>query len=467
MPLAAHSHWTITFFAVALALLALAEGLMVAGIGYPATDLAAPESLAVVHLVVIGWLSLAMAGALLQFVPVLVSRPLAFAPLALPVLVTIVVGLAALVAGFSVLAGWTDWTLDLIPVAGLLIIAGFTLLALMLAGTMGGAGLVQPFGRFVAVGLASLVAALASGTAFAAIFAGRADWLAAAGLLPEGTRFHALLGLGGWLGLTAFGVGYRLFAMFLLSPDPPRRRMAAVLACGAIGLLAAGAGLATLGAGLDPGDLVEAAAVGALALAALLHGRDLVMLYRVRHRKGLEINMRASIGAVAALGIGAALLPPAVIFGASERLVAALVFLLVFGWLSGLTLAQLVKIVSFMTWLEAYGGQIGRRRVPQVGTLVAMPRTAVWLALHFAGVVAGTLALAIGAAGSFRLAILACLAGTAGLAVEFVRIRRLCEIEPSLRPPDDAHPRILLRPRPPGRTDNAPITAPRRVDGQP
>lgn len=467
MPAAAHSHWTITFFAVALALLALAEGLMVAGIGYPTADLAAPESLVVVHFFVIGWLSLAMAGALLQFVPVLVSRPLAFAPLALPALATVLVGLAILAAGFSVLAGWTDWTLDLMPVAGLLITAGFTALALMLAGTMGGAGLVQPFGRFVTVGLASLVAALVSGTAFAAIFAGRADWLAAIGLLPSGTLFHALLGLGGWLGLTSLGVGYRLFAMFLLSPDPPRRHMDAVLTCGAIALLVAAGSLAALAAGIDPGDPLAIAAVSALALAALAHCGDVALLYRARHRRGLEINMRASIGALAALGIGAALLPPAVIFGASERLVAALVFLLVFGWLSGLTLAQLVKIVSFMTWLEAYGGQIGRRKVPQVGSLVAMPRTAIWLAFHFAGVAAGAVALAWGAAAWFRLAMLACLVGTAGLAAEIVRIRRLCEIEPSLRPPDDARPRILLPPRPPGRTDNAPLTAPRRIDGQP
>ena len=65
-----------TYFAMALAWLLAALALMVAGIGYPATDLAAPDTLVLVHAVSVGWLSLAMCGALFQFVPVLVSKPL-------------------------------------------------------------------------------------------------------------------------------------------------------------------------------------------------------------------------------------------------------------------------------------------------------------------------------------------------------------------------------------------------------
>lgn len=459
MPVATLSRWTMAFFAAALLMLAVAEAFMVAGIGYPAAGLLAPESLIVVHVVVIGWLSLAMAGALLQFVPVLVLHPLVFSQFALPALSVLTGGLILLVAGFSTLAGWTTWSLDLLPLGGLLLAAGFAMLVIILGATVVVGGFGQPFARFVLLGLICLSGTVASGLAFTFVLAGRSDWLASANLLPAGVPFHALLGVGGWLGVTAFGVAYRLFSMFLLAPDPSRRRVLAVLVTAAAALLAIGVGLAALLAGLEPGDLLLMLAVSGLAVAAALHGRDIFTLYRARHRKGLEINMRSSIGATAALMLGMALLPPAVIFGAAESVVVALAFLLVFGWLSGLTLAQLVKIVSFMTWLEAYGELIGRVRTPQVSDLVPMPRTAAWLVLHFAGVAAGALALAAGAAGTFRLAMLVCLAGTIGLIAELVRVRRLCQVEPVRRPPADARPRIFLPPRSHRRQADGPFPA--------
>ena len=96
MPKATLSRWTMTYFAVALVFLIGAEAMMAAGIGYPAADIADPVTLIVVHLVAIGWLSLTMAGALLQFLPVLLVRPLAAPRLALPALVLVGGGLVAL-----------------------------------------------------------------------------------------------------------------------------------------------------------------------------------------------------------------------------------------------------------------------------------------------------------------------------------------------------------------------------------
>ena len=58
------SRWTMSYFATALAWLFVALALMVAGLGYPATHLASPDTLVLVHVVCIGWLSLAMGGAL-------------------------------------------------------------------------------------------------------------------------------------------------------------------------------------------------------------------------------------------------------------------------------------------------------------------------------------------------------------------------------------------------------------------
>ena len=87
------SRWTMTYFAMALAWLFVALALMAAGIGYPSAGIISPDTLVLVHVISIGWLSLAMCGALFQFVPVLVAKPLFSEKLALPALALLTAGL--------------------------------------------------------------------------------------------------------------------------------------------------------------------------------------------------------------------------------------------------------------------------------------------------------------------------------------------------------------------------------------
>ena len=443
MPMASLSRWTMSYFAAALAFLLAAEAFAVTGIGFPAAGLTEPATLVLVHLVAIGWLSLAMAGALLQFVPVLVSRPLAFPRLALPALFALITGLILLCAGFATLASWIEAPLGLLPLGAAFLLTGFSLLGLMLVATLLSARPIALFARFVLTGLACLAATALSGTAFTTLLSGRGDWLGSVALLPHGLPFHALLGLGGWLGLIAVGVSYRLFIMFMMAPEPPARRVRPVLLLAILGLSLAFAGLVAPFAGLEPGAAWIAAALAVLILAGVFYGRDILALYRARRRKALEINMLASIPAFGALGLGLALLPVAIIAHAGDGLIAALVFLIAFGWLGGLTLAQLVKIVSFVTWLETYAPRLGRGPAPRVGDLVAMPRTGWWFLLYYGGVLLGATALAVAAPTGFRLAMALCLAGTAGIVTELVGIRRLSQIKATDRPPAHERPRLL------------------------
>ena len=99
------SRWTMSYFAAALLALVVGEVLMLAGYGFPAAPLRAPQTLVLVHLIAIGWLSLLLCGALFQFVPVLVARNLYSDMLPLPTLVLLVTGLGLLLCGFLQLAG--------------------------------------------------------------------------------------------------------------------------------------------------------------------------------------------------------------------------------------------------------------------------------------------------------------------------------------------------------------------------
>ena len=123
------SRWTMSYFAAAIVWLVGAEALMAAGFGFPSADLASPDTLVLVHMVCIGWLSMAMCGALLQFVPVLVSRPRFAENWALPAFGLLTAGLIALLAGFLALGGRLPPWLWLLPLGASLLAAGFGLIA--------------------------------------------------------------------------------------------------------------------------------------------------------------------------------------------------------------------------------------------------------------------------------------------------------------------------------------------------
>lgn len=435
------SRWTMAYFTAALVFLMAAQTMMAMGYGYPTVAVEAPETLVLVHTVTIGWLSLLMCGALLQFVPVLVAKPLQSEKLVLPALLCLLSGLVCLLAGFLHLAGAIETDLPLLPAAATLLPAGFLLVVIVVARTLWSvrpARLPLP-ARFVAIGLACLAVTFAIGALFALVLSG----LLPLDLRTEGLSIHIAAGVGGWLTFTAIGVSYRLLPMFMLAPDEERAASRAVWRCGILALLCfAAAPLERLAGGL--GIFGPAAAV--LALAALyFYGLDLVFLYRNRKRRKLELNMKAAIGAFVAFFACGLLLPVAALTGTLEMYSGAVFYLAAFGWLTGLGLSQLYKIVPFLTWLECFGAVMGRKPTPRVQDLVAERRARLWFALYFTGVAIGTGALACAVPGLFRLASAMTLVAIGAIIVELVVSRRLLNLpERDSLPEGASRPRLFL-----------------------
>ncbi|RIK99512.1 MAG: hypothetical protein DCC74_01795 [Proteobacteria bacterium] len=429
------SRWTMSYFAAALIALIAAEGLIAAGFGFPSAPIEAPDTLVVVHIVAIGWLSLLMCGALFQFVPVLVARPIHDNALPLPTLVCLVGGLAMLLLGFLQLAGRVAHGLPFFPAAVALLVLGFILVAWNLGRTMWAARPLTLAARFVTVGLVAFGATVALGSVFALAL----DGIATAGPLVDLTTFgipiHAAAGLGGWLTLTAIGVSYRLLAMFMLAPELDRASSRGVLWLGtaALAVLIVGGIVAICHGGSLP---LALSAAGLLAAASLgLYGNDILYLYRARKRRKIELNSRMAGAALISLAVCIALTVMLIALGRLGEHIGAVVFLFSFGWLTGLGLGKLYKIVAFVTWLETYGPVLGKTPTPRVQDLVVEPRAIKWFWLYFAAVYVATAALLAGAPLVVRLAAAAMLIATCGIVAQLVRTRCLLDVTDKLRLP--------------------------------
>src|SRR6476661_3383496 len=132
---ASMSRWTMTYFAASIAF--LLSGLVSIGFGYGTLSaIDAPDNLAIIHLVVIGWLGLLFCGALLQFVPVLSATHLRLPWLAVPALLALCLGLGLLTMGFLALGGRLPIDATIMSVGGMLLGIGFLCIMAMLATTI-------------------------------------------------------------------------------------------------------------------------------------------------------------------------------------------------------------------------------------------------------------------------------------------------------------------------------------------
>jgi hypothetical protein len=250
-------------------------------------------------------------------------------------------------------------------------------------------------------------------------------------------------GLVGWFTLTAVGVSYRLLSMFMLAPEDDSRIGARVLH-----LAASGLALLWLDAFLSDAPLIGALWGGStflLVVAALLYLADMVRMYRARRRPVLELNSRASAAALVALALCVIAFVIAETVGGPDSLVGPLCYFLLFGWLSGLALGQLYKIIPFLTWLERYGPRLGKESVPRVQDLVNERRAAPWFILYFLAVAVGTICGVLGLTDLWRAAIALHLVATLFIIREFWRARHLWYVGLAKSPQAILRPQALPR----------------------
>jgi hypothetical protein len=184
-------------------------------------------TLALTHLLTLGYLALAMTGALFQILPVVagatLNRPLVVGSV---VHAALVGGTIALVAGFLTgEAAWFKLALLLLP-AGFVLVLGYFGLGLLRA--RGPA----PMLRAVRLSLTALGVTVTLGAIAASAFA----WPLSLPVIKL-TNLHAAWGLLGAVALLVIGVAYQVVPMFQATPPYPATA-ARLLAAGVFALLA-------------------------------------------------------------------------------------------------------------------------------------------------------------------------------------------------------------------------------------
>ncbi|MDD5388703.1 MAG: hypothetical protein PHD37_05130 [Gallionellaceae bacterium] len=311
--------------------------LFAAGLGaalspdWTATPLAS-ATLALTHLVTLGFLGMAMLGAMSQMLPVVAGAPLPNARL------------VAWVSHLGLLLGTPCLALGLYSGEAVLLMAGSSLIGLSLLVFLGAVGLALMRAQVSDTTQAMRLAAFTLGvTLFLGL--GMASWLIGQ-WAPEAPldwlTSHVLWGLGGWIGVLVMGSAWQVVPMLQLTPPYPPRLTRWLWRAMLVGLP-----LATLA----PSPWRDAGQVMA-ALALITFAVTTLRLQSQRKRKVEDVTLDFwRVGMVCL--IAAVLLAMARIRGVLPEawtLLAGLLFLI--GFATSVVTGMLYKIVPFMAWFH-------------------------------------------------------------------------------------------------------------------
>lgn len=335
-----------------------------------------PATLAVTHLVVIGFLGQIMCGALLQMLPVIAGAPV-------PAVSFVGATVNPLLAAGTGLLAW-----GFLGGGQLALAFGAACASLGFLVFLSAAGIALARAR----GAAHTVRAmrLAFGSLFLTIFLGLALTGALNGWvrIPSFTLWvdvHLAWGLLGWVGLLVMGVAFQIVPMFYVTPPYPKwvlRWLAPLVAVALMlsSLLAAGGARRS-----------AIAAMGVAALALSLFAALTLWLQLRRERKRVDATLLhwwAAMVSVVLAAVCWALSGPQVLTG----------ILLLLGAGVGVVSGMLFKIVPFLAWFHLQHRQLttGRLdvRVPHMRTFLPERPARLQLACHLLALAATIAALA-------------------------------------------------------------------------
>ena len=325
-------------FLVAAPFFGVAAGILLAFAGVEAlASRWTGAALAVVHLLVAGFMLQAMTGALFQFMPVAaggnVWQPRRVAALVQPLLVA---------GGLLLPAGLYFGDAQALRAAMLAFVPGLSGLLVVMAAALWRTPAVGPTVLALRIAVAALAVTGSLGLVLAEGLAGSHGWP-----LADMTNVHAAWGLAGWALVLLVGVAYAVVPMFQLTPAYPARfaRWLPRLLGLALAVLALGLYLP-----LSP-RLPALLIAGSAAAFAIITLR----LQQRRRRRATDAVLRFFRTAMVSLLAAALLLGAAALFPAAADSAAVpwlLAVLLIVGVFASAIAGMGFKILPFISWLH-------------------------------------------------------------------------------------------------------------------
>lgn len=356
---------TATFFFVALCLYALLAWEDIHGHFFQ------PRLLALTHIATLGWITMAIFGAMFQLVPVVLSVPLWSPRLASWQYWIFLAGVLGLVTGF-----WTfSVGLEIDVSALLLLTAGYAFIYNMLR-TMARVETWDLTAYFLLAALGyffitiTLGATLALNLGHAFISRSHIDYL----------KIHAHFGLLGWVSMVIMGVALRLIPMFAIAHGYSQRPGRIAFWTVNLGLLGT---MVELTFGATP--VLLGIYSGLVIVGLVAYALQIIVVLNVRLRRALDVSMRHAIVSFAMMIIGAVLGLTAAFAPLDrpmyERVALAYGVTALVGFMSSLIIGEMYKIIPFLVWYNKYASRAGLEKVPTLKEMVQerLARAAFWV----------------------------------------------------------------------------------------
>ncbi len=300
-----------------------------------------PPTLAITHIMALGWGTMIILGASHQLLPVLIEGKLDSDKLAYATFGFTSIGIPILVIGFYIFnTGWIMVLGALMVNIGVLLYVSNVILSASKSEKR------NVHAWFIIT--ASLW--LFSTTFFGLLLVINFDHP----ILPKESlaylAIHAHLGLVGWFLLLVMGVGSRLIPMFLISKYTNEKMLWAIYALVNTGLI-----VFILARMFN--YAWEYPAIAFVLAAIILFGRHCYKAYTVRIRRAVDEQMKASLLSVIQMLLPfAALIISILILPSSDHPNMALLygFCILFGWITAIILGMTFKTLPFIVWNKVY-----------------------------------------------------------------------------------------------------------------
>lgn len=302
-----------------------------------------PQTLAITHLMALGWGTMIILGASHQLLPVLIEGKLDSYLLALLSFIFAATGIPLLVTGFY------HFNTGLILQSGAVLInASVICYFLNVINSIAGSKRYNVHAFFIAAASLWLFATTFFGLLL--VFNFSRSWL------PENSveylSLHAHMGLAGWFLLLVVGVASRLIPMFLISKYSSPKTLWVIFALINLGLL----GFIVLKTNHVFPELYYSPFLFVF-LALILFLNYCYKAYKTRIRKQVDEQMKISLLSVVMLFLPLLSLI-AVIFFISEKSQSNIVLLygfsIFFGWITAIILGMTFKTLPFIIWNKKY-----------------------------------------------------------------------------------------------------------------